>query len=40
MGDAMGDTFLKILFINTLEVLKVEKRGGKSKHFEEDLISM
>jgi hypothetical protein len=24
VGDAMGDTFLKLLFINTLEVLKVE----------------
>ena len=27
----MGDTFLKRLFINTLGVLKVEPRGGKSK---------
>lgn len=24
MGDALGDTFFKLLFINTLEVLKVE----------------
>jgi len=24
VGDAMGDAFLKLLFINTLEVIKVE----------------
>ena len=27
MGDAMGDTFIKLLFINTLGVLKVEPGG-------------
>ena len=33
----MAYTFLKRLFLNTLKVLNVEPRGGKSKHFKNDL---